>query len=184
MTMATRPAPAPPRPYHFPRFERRVLGTGLSLLVASMRDLPIVTVGFVTDAAAMSEPDGLDGVASLTARALLEGTARRGAVELTEGLEDLGAAVASEADWDTAGVHVSVLRERLEGAMMLLAEIVMVPTFPEREVERLKADAAARSTASRFRLRWWSRSKALVGFPILAFSFLAFRELINDTEPS
>jgi len=140
MTAPLRPAPAQPRPYRFPRFERRTLANGVGLLVASMRELPIVTVAVVTDAGAMSEPSGLDGVASLTARALLEGTARRSAMELTERLEHLGAAVSADADWDMAGVHVSVLRRRLDDAMALLAEIVTVPAFPEREVERLKAE--------------------------------------------
>ena len=36
MTAIGRPQPAPPRPYRFPRFERRVLGNGMRVLVAPM----------------------------------------------------------------------------------------------------------------------------------------------------
>ena len=143
MSAAPRPAPSAPRAYHFPRFERRTLSNGMKLIVAPMRELPIVTVAIVADAGAMSEPPGLDGVASLTARALLEGTTQRTAVAMTERLEGLGAALSAEADWDMAGAHVSVLRHRLEDAMTLLAEIVTAPSFPEREVERLKAERLA-----------------------------------------
>ena len=143
VTIAPRPQPAPPRPYRFPRFERRVLENGLALLVAPLHELPIVSVTLVVDAGAMTEPEGQDGVAGLAAQALLEGTAQRRATELTARLEGLGAAVAAGADWDTATIGVTVLRPRLADAMALLAEIVMTPTFPEREVGRLKSERLA-----------------------------------------
>lgn len=143
MNMTDRPVPSLPRPYHFPRFERTQLDNGLGLLVAPMHGLPIVTVTLAVDAGAMTEPAGRDGVASLTARALLEGTKRLGSEALTERLERMGAAVAAEGDWDTAVVSVTMLRERLEDALALLAEIVTTPAFPEREVERLKSERLA-----------------------------------------
>ncbi len=114
---ATRPVPSAPRPYRFPAFERHELTNGLRLLVAPMHKLPLVTVTLVVDAGAMTEPAGGDGVASLTARALLEGTARLSAAELTGRLERIGASVSSDGDWDTAGAGVTVLRAHLEEAV-------------------------------------------------------------------
>jgi zinc protease len=145
----TRPAPTPPRPYHFPSFERSSLSNGLGLLVAPMHKLPIVTVMLVVDAGAMTEPTGRDGVASLTARALLEGTARLSAADLTGRLERIGASVSSDGDWDTAGVGVSVLRAHVEEAVALLGEIVLTPAFPLREVDRLKSERLAEIMQSR-----------------------------------
>jgi len=149
MTAAGRPQPAPPRPYHFPPFERATLGNGMRLVVAPMRALPIVTVTIALDAGAMTEPAGQDGIASLTARALLEGTTRLDASELSEQLERLGATVAADADWDAAVVSVTVLRERLEAALALLAEIVRSPAFPDGDVERLKMERLAEIMQSR-----------------------------------
>ena len=143
MTAIGRPQPAPPRPYRFPRFERRVLGNGMRVLVAPMPALPIVTVTIAFDAGAMTEPSGQDGVASLTARALLEGTTRLGSTELSEHLERLGASVVTDADWDAGVVSVTMLRSRLEPALALLAEIVRTPAFPEGDVERLKIERLA-----------------------------------------
>ena len=93
MTTATRPQPAPPRPYHFPTFERVTLDNGLGVIVAPVTKLPVVTVTLVVDAGSSAEPAGREGVASLTVRALLEGTARRDGTELTERFERMGSTI-------------------------------------------------------------------------------------------
>jgi zinc protease len=141
--LAERPAPGPARPYHFPHFERSALDNGLSVIVVPVRKLPVVTVSLVADAGAVAEPAGQDGVARLTARALLEGTKARNGDALTESLERLGAAVDADAEWDSSALSMTVLTSRLSEAMALLAEVVLEPAFPERELERLKAERLA-----------------------------------------
>ena len=85
-----RPEPGAPRPYHFPVFERVTLENGLGVVVAPVRALPMATVMLVSDAGPSAEPGGQEGVANITARALLEGTKRRG-TDVTEIFESLGA---------------------------------------------------------------------------------------------
>jgi zinc protease len=140
---AGRPAPGPPRPYHFPPFEPALLDNGLSVIVVPVRKLPVVTVSLVTDAGAVSEPTGQDGLARLTARALLEGTKARSGDVLTESLERLGASLDADAEWDSGILSMTVLGSRLSDAMALVAEVVLEPAFPERELERLKAERLA-----------------------------------------
>ena len=135
-----RPQPAPPRPYHFPRFERQGLLNGLQLVVAPVHKLPIVTVLAVIDAGAACDPQGREGVAQLTARLLLEGTLEREGPALTTAFERLGAAVDAYADWDVAVVRLTALSERLPEAMRLFGEVLRAPAFPERELERLKGE--------------------------------------------
>src|SRR5688572_33374037 len=99
---AKRPAPGPPRPYHFPRFERATLDNGLSVIVVPVRKLPVVTVSLVIDAGAVAEPAGEEGIARLTARVLLEGTKGRTGDALTESIERLGASLDADAEWDSS----------------------------------------------------------------------------------
>jgi zinc protease len=139
----TRPQPGPPRTYHFPRFERRTLGNGLRLVVAPVTKLPIATVLLMAEAGATADPGGREGLAQLTARALLEGTRRSDGAQLTERFERLGAAVDAAATWDTSLVRMTVLSSRLAEALALFGETVLDPAFPEREVERLKAERLA-----------------------------------------
>lgn len=141
--LAERPAPGPARPYHFPHFERATLGNGLSVIVVPVRKLPVVTVSLLSDAGATAEPAGQEGVARLTARALMEGTKARTGDALTEGLERLGASLDTDAEWDSSALSMTVLTNRLSEAMALVAEVMLEPTFPERELERLKAERLA-----------------------------------------
>jgi len=143
MTMAQRPAPGPAREYHFPRFERRRLPNGLRLIVATVAKLPVVTVLMVTEAGAVSEPRGDEGVAELAARALLEGSAGRSGIEITERLERLGASIEVSAGWDVSIASATVLKTKLGEAFRLFAQVIGEPVFPEREIERLKSERLA-----------------------------------------
>ncbi len=138
-----RPAAAAPRPYHFPPFERRTLANGLRLVVAPVHKLPVVSVAAVVDAGASADPAGKEGLAVLTARALDEGTAEFDALALADRVERLGASLDAGADWDAAIVSLTTLAPRLEEAFAVLAEVLARPAFPEREVERLKAERLA-----------------------------------------
>ena len=138
-----RPAPGAPRPYRFPRFEKRSLSNGMRLVVAPVSKLPVVTVLLIIEAGATTDPAGRDGLAQLTARLLPEGTARSTGVEFAERLERLGASVDAHADWDVAVARVTVLTEHLDEAMELFGEMLRTPAFPEREVERLKKERLA-----------------------------------------
>lgn len=135
-----RPTPRPPRVYRFPRFERRSISNGMQLVIAPVSKLPLVTVLMVIEAGATADPAGHDGIAQLTARLLTEGTAESSGAEFAERLERLGASIEAHADWDVAVARVTVMTEHLDEAVRLFGEMLRRPAFPEREVERLKAE--------------------------------------------
>jgi zinc protease len=143
MVTALRPKPGPARSYRFPKFNDEVLPNGIRLVVAPVDKLPVVTVLVIVDAGSTNDPIGKEGVASLTAKALLEGSRQYDGAELAERFEQLGTSLESGADWDSAFVKITVLSERLSKALELLGEVVTTPVFPEREVERLKAERLA-----------------------------------------
>lgn len=140
---AIRPEPGPRRQYHFPAFERRRFASGLELIVSRVHKLPLVTVAAVFDAGAVCDPQGREGTAQLVAKLLLEGTHRSEGAELTERFESLGASIDAHADWDAAGVTMTVLAEHLPEAFSLLGEVLRTPAFRQREFERLKAERLA-----------------------------------------
>jgi zinc protease len=135
---AARPVPGTPRPYEFPAFSRDQLGNGLSVLVVDLPGRPLVTASLVIRSGAADEDPADAGAAVLAARALSEGTEQHDAIALIEAAERLGASVHAEAGWDATSVGVDVVNERLEPALELLAEMVVSPTFPDAEVERLR----------------------------------------------
>ncbi|MDX2183340.1 MAG: pitrilysin family protein [Gemmatimonadaceae bacterium] len=138
-----RPGAAASRPWQFPTVERRTLGDGLSLLVAPAHALPLVSVLLVTDAGADADAPGAEGLAMLTARAMTEGTRQYDGAAFALAAEGLGTAIDASADWDGGYASFTALRKHVEPALGLFAELLTSPAFPEREVERLKAERLA-----------------------------------------
>jgi len=143
MVTALRPKPGSVRSYRFPRFTDEKLPSGIRLVTAPVAELPVVTVLVVVDAGSANDPPGKEGVAALTAATLLEGTSRLSGSELAETFERLGTSVDSGADWDSAFAKITMLSERLDDAVSLLGQVLSEPSFPDREVERLKAERLA-----------------------------------------
>jgi zinc protease len=143
MVTSLRPKAGPPRSYQFPRFTDEGLSGGVRLITAPVSKLPLVTVLVLVDAGSTREAPGKEGIAALTAAALLEGTADYNGAELAREFERLGTSLESGSDWDSAFLKITVLTENLREAATLLGHAISHPLFPEREVERLKAERLA-----------------------------------------
>ena len=101
---------------------------------------PLVTASLILRNGAADDAPDVAGATSLAARALSEGTERYDAVALVEATERLGAGLHADAGWDASTVSIEVPVARLEPALDLLAEVAAHPTFPVREVERLREE--------------------------------------------
>lgn len=143
MDRSRAPAPGPVRPFHFPAVERSTTGNGLTVLSARQGRLPVVTAVLVLEGGAAGEPADKAGLAQLVAQALDSGTAARSADELAWELERLGVEFHADAHWDAAYLSVVTLRDRLEPALDLFAEIVRSPAFRPEEVQRLRDEQLA-----------------------------------------
>jgi zinc protease len=143
VTEPLKPTAGPARAYRFPRFERRALANGLTLIVAPITSLPVVTVHVTVDAGATSDPPGREGLAVLTASALAEGTTSIDGAALVDRFEQLGTSLDTGADWDAAWCECTALAERLPALLTLLADVIRSPVFAEREVERLRDERVA-----------------------------------------
>lgn len=133
-----RPKPGTPRPYDFPPVSSTRLDNGLTVLVADLPGRPLVSATVILPVGSADEPAKQAGAAVMAARALTEGTERYDAIALTEASERLGASLHAEAGWDATSLSLDVPASRLAPAMELLAEVLLRPTFPADDVERLR----------------------------------------------
>jgi zinc protease len=136
--VAVRPQPGAPRSYDFPTVTGGRLSNGLSVVIADLPGRPLISASIVVTGGAVEEPPEVAGATVLSARALTEGTERYEAIALVEAGERLGASLHADAGWDALTVGVDVPAARLEPALELVAEVLLHPTFPESEVERLR----------------------------------------------
>jgi zinc protease len=143
MTTPARPTPGKPRRHDFPAVHRSTLANGVRVVVAPMPRLPLVTAIALVDAGAVVEPQGRDGVAALTARALVEGAAELDGAALASRLERLGTSITADAEWDSTIAQMTATTGRFEDAFALFAEVVQRPTLPERDVLRLRDERLA-----------------------------------------
>ena len=138
VVISERPPAGTPRPYEFPAITTTRLDNGLTVKVADLPGRPLITATIVLPTGAVDEESAAAGSAVLAARALTEGTERYDAIALTEAGERLGASLHAEAGWDATSIGVDVPATRLASALELLAEVLLHPTFPAGEIERLR----------------------------------------------
>jgi predicted Zn-dependent peptidase len=132
------PALGPAPTLKLPPIERRVLPNGMTLLVVEQHELPIADFLLVVGSGNEADPAARAGLASLTASLLREGTSTRTSPQIADQLSFLGASLTTGSAWDMSQASLHTPTTQLDSALVLFADVVMHPSFPQKEVERLK----------------------------------------------
>jgi len=138
------PVPGAARPVGLPRVSRFSLAGGLDVIVAERRALPVVDVQLLTLGGSAALGASEAGLASLMASLLDEGTSSRSSLDLAHALDHLGASFYSAAGFDATEAELNVLSHHLPAALDILAEILLHPSFPASELERVRSERLAR----------------------------------------
>ena len=137
-----------PTPHYVPpRFERRTLSNGLMLLIAERHELPIVTVDLIVKSGETSTPPGKEGLASIAASLLDEGTKTRDSLQIAGEQAEIGAALTAAGELESTTISLTTLTRHLERALDLYADIILNPSFPEKDLHRLKLQRLAQLKA-------------------------------------
>lgn len=136
MSVLPRPDVAPPEPWRFPPAVTTALPGGLTLLTYDVPGQYVLSIRVGLPVSLAEEPRQLEGVATIMARTLDEGTERHTAEEFARLLERKG--VGFGAGMGDAGLtlDLDVVGRNLEPALDLLRQILTEPVFPEAEVAR------------------------------------------------
>lgn len=134
----TPPPPSDPRSVEIPAVEEVELINGLTIVIISKRDLPLVTVSLLIRGGSGLENASHAGLANITADMLTRGTDLRNATQIAQEMEFLGATFFTGADWNGSFANVSVMRDKLPKAMAIMADSLIRPTFPVDELSLLK----------------------------------------------
>jgi zinc protease len=130
------PAPA----LKIPAIAKRVLSNGLPVWIVAMHEVPVVNVSLIVKSGAAADPAGKFGVASFTAAMLDEGAGARDALALADAIDALGASLSTSSSYDASMVRLQTMVSKLDAALPLLADVALRPTFPQVDLDRLRAE--------------------------------------------
>jgi zinc protease len=133
---------APPA-VSFPELQRATLSNGLEIILAERHTVPVVYFQLLVDAGYAADQHGIPGTASLAMTMLDEGTRSRSALEISEELAMLGAGLGTGANLDQSIVTLNALKENLDESLEIFADVILNPSFPEADFERLKRQRLA-----------------------------------------
>jgi zinc protease len=137
------PAPGAPPETKFPQLERATLSNGLKIVLARRASIPQVRFDLLLDAGFAADKAGIPGTASLAMAMLDEGTARRTSLQISDQLAQLGANLATGSKLDVSSVSLEALRENLDASLEIYGDVILHPSFPRSDFERLKKQRLA-----------------------------------------
>ena len=129
-----------------PRPQEADLPNGLHLMVLEDHRAPQISFQLViTGAGGYFDPADHAGLAMFTAAQMREGTTTRTSEQISEQLERMAASVNVGASLagDPATLSGGCLSEHIDAVLALAADILMNPTFPDKEWERYRTQMRA-----------------------------------------
>ena len=133
---SARPDVSPTLPWSFPEARRSEIGNGLGVVSYDIPGQYVISVRLAVPISLVLEPRELEGIGTIMARTLDEGTARHTAEEFAELLERKGIALGAGVSESGLIVDIDVPKRNLSAALDLLSQAVREPAFFADEVSR------------------------------------------------
>jgi predicted Zn-dependent peptidase len=136
----------------FAKAQEKTLSNGLTVLIIEDHRLPLVTLQYNIGAAGpIYEPADTPGLASITASMLREGTKTRTSEQIAEQIAQLGASVGASSQFGSSATVISAsgLSDNFEQWFAITNDMLLNPTFPTVELNRLKARLKVQLTQQR-----------------------------------
>ncbi len=119
---------------------RKVLANGVTVTAKAAHTTPAVTLHASIRAGTAYDPPTAGGLAHFVSRVIDRGTAAHSADQIAEELDSRGVSLAISVNRHALSLVCTCLTADYEAMLDLLAEIVMVPTFPPAEVETRRSE--------------------------------------------
>ena len=144
------PAPGKTPALRVPAWTKSTLGNGAELIVSEKHDLPLVSFSITfLGGANQYEPAGRQGVASLTASLLSEGTKTRDGEALSNALQLLGTSVSAAIGGESGSVGFTSTTAKFPATLEILGDMLLNSTFPAPGLERLRGQRLVALTQAR-----------------------------------
>jgi predicted Zn-dependent peptidase len=139
---SARPEVGPERQFTPPPRVEKTLSNGLRVVAVRYVTVPKVSVVLTVQSGLAVDPAEKAGLAQFVADLTQEGTASRDSRRIKQDIFAMGATLTAAAGQDTSSFTMRGLAETLPTMLTVLADVVRNPTFPQEEIDLLKANTA------------------------------------------
>ena len=128
-----------------PKAYETKLSNGLQVIVLEQHKLPNFSMQMVLLSGGLADPQDQHGAAQYTASLLREGTKTRNSKQIAEQVDALGATLGANSGLSslTTNVTASGLTDNFDKIMGLFADVILNPSFPADELNKLKTRSLA-----------------------------------------
>jgi zinc protease len=137
------PATGAPPSLKLPAPSRARLSNGLEVVVVERHSAPVVDFTLMADAGFAADAQAKPGTARLAMLMIQEGTKTRTSPDISDRAESLGSPLAVGSTLDRSFLNMNALSNRLPESLELYADVLLNPTFPAKELERLRGTTLA-----------------------------------------
>ena len=137
------PYPTQKVEFQFPTLQTATLSNGAKVVLAQRTGVPLVEMNFQFDFGYAQENNDELGYTNFMMGMLNEGTKKYSSLEFDEVLDSLGSNLGFGSGLDTSVATLSSLKANLSQTLDLAKEALINPTFPEKEIERIKKETLA-----------------------------------------
>jgi zinc protease len=134
------PAAAPASSFHLAQRTHYVLSNGIQVNLLQFGSVPKVTILIEEAAGKVNEDPQHVDLSAITAELMAEGTSTHSGEEVARLAGDMGSQLSIHADTYQSEFSMDVLNQNAADAIALLADVIEHPAFPEKDLERLRAD--------------------------------------------
>jgi zinc protease len=130
-------------PLNLPPLQRATLSNGLKVMLAERHAVPVVQLSLIVDAGRAADSLAKPGTANLALAMISNGTKTRDALQISARAEELGAEIGAGSSLDTSYISLNAVTEQLPASLDLFTDVLLNPTFPDSELQRLKQQSLA-----------------------------------------
>ncbi len=119
------------------------LPNGIRIVISERKDLPLVSIVAALGGGLRLETREKNGISAATANMLLRGTKRLSYPQLMEIVEGRGASIDRFSGRNSLGITLRCLSKDTTFMLRTMAEVLLSPSFPQDELEKVKKDLIA-----------------------------------------
>lgn len=131
------PEPLPSKEFVFPKYQETKLENGIKVFIVEDKEQPTFSFRILIPGGSSLDKEK-PGLAELTAEMLTKGAGELSALEIAKKLDGVGASLEVTSQPDYFAIYGSCLTKHIPTLLDILSDVLLRPTFPNDELEKLK----------------------------------------------